>query len=116
MPSLLGIDNGLTVTKAVIFDADGTQLAVARRRVPQSIPQARHVERDMNGLWRATAEAIAEAIEGSGRLAGDIAAVARRAGLNAWSHPPPHRPARRACRASSTCSARCRSAPISPAR
>ena len=76
MPSLLGIDNGLTVTKAVIFDADGTQLAVARRRVPQSIPQARHVERDMNGLWRATAEAIAEAIEGSGRLAGDIAAVA----------------------------------------
>jgi L-xylulokinase len=76
MPSLLGIDNGLTVTKAAIFDVDGTPLSVARRRVPQSIPQARHVERDMAGLWRATAEAIAEAIAASGRPADDILAVA----------------------------------------
>jgi L-xylulokinase len=76
MPSLLGIDNGLTVTKAVIFDIDGTQLSVARRRVPQSIPQARFVERDMAGLWTATAEAIREAIALSGRPASDIKAVA----------------------------------------
>ncbi len=76
MASLLGIDNGLTVTKAVIFDADGTQLSVARRRVPQSMPQARFVERDMAGLWSATAEAIREAITLSGRPASDIKAVA----------------------------------------
>ncbi|MGB3539574.1 MAG: FGGY-family carbohydrate kinase [Mesorhizobium sp.] len=76
MSSLLGIDNGLTVTKAVIFDADGTQLAVARRRVPQSMPHPRFVERDMAGLWEATADAIREAITLSGRLAGDIKAVA----------------------------------------
>ena len=76
MPSLLGIDNGLTVTKAVLFDVGGAQLAVARRRVPQSMPRPRHVERDMEGLWRATAEAIAEAIARSGRPASDIAAVA----------------------------------------
>ncbi len=76
MPSILGIDSGLTVTKAVVFDADGTQLSVARRRVPQSIPRPRHVERDMEGLWRATAEAIREALAASGRPASDIAAVA----------------------------------------
>lgn len=76
MPSLLGIDNGLTVTKAVIFDEDGRQLAVARRRVPQSMPQARWVERDMAGLWQATAEAIREAVSLSGRPASDIKAVA----------------------------------------
>lgn len=76
MPSLLGLDNGLTVTKAVLFDADGTQLAVARRRVPQSMPLARHVERDMDGLWQATAEAIAEAISLGGRPASDILAIA----------------------------------------
>ena len=76
MPSLLGIDNGLTVTKAVVFDADGRQLAVARRRVPQSIPRPHHVERDMDGLWAATAEAIREALAASGRPAADIAAVA----------------------------------------
>lgn len=76
MTSLLGIDNGLTVTKAVIFDADGTVLSVARRRVPQQMPQPRFVERDMMGLWTATAQAIAEAIELCGRDANDIQAVA----------------------------------------
>ena len=76
MPSLLGIDNGLTVTKAVIFDVDGTVRAVARRRVPQSQPKPHFVERDMGRLWQATAAAIAEAIALSGRPASDIAAVA----------------------------------------
>ena len=76
MPCLLGIDNGLTVTKAVVFDETGTPLSVARRRVTQIIPRPRHVERDMDELWHATAEAIAEAVHGSGRPASDIAAVA----------------------------------------
>ena len=76
MPSLLGIDSGLTVTKAVVFDTDGAPLGVARRRVPQLMPAAREVERDMAGLWRATAEAIAAAIAESGRPAADIQAVA----------------------------------------
>lgn len=76
MPSLLGIDSGLTVTKAVIFDIDGTQLAVARRRVTQFMPKARHVERDMDELWTATADAIAEAIKLSNRPASDIKAIA----------------------------------------
>ena len=50
MPSLLGIDNGLTVTKAVVFDIDGTPLSVARRRVPQLMPKPRHVERAAAGF------------------------------------------------------------------
>lgn len=76
MALLLGIDSGLTVTKAVIFEEDGTPIAVARRRVPQSFPEPRHVERDMDGLWLATSEAIREAIARSGRPASDIKAVA----------------------------------------
>lgn len=76
MPSLLGIDSGLTVTKAVIFDSDGTQLAVARRRVTQFIPKAHYVERDMDELWGATADAIREAIGLSGRPADDIKGIA----------------------------------------
>lgn len=76
MPLLLGIDNGLTVTKAVIFDETGQPLAVARRRVPQIMPRPRHVERDMDVLWRQTAAAIAEAVAACGRPAQDIAAVA----------------------------------------
>ncbi|MGU3399735.1 FGGY-family carbohydrate kinase [Brucellaceae bacterium D45D] len=76
MPSLLGIDSGLTVTKAVLFDVDGTELSVARRRVAQSLPCPRHVERDMDEFWSATADAIAEAIAKSGRPASDILAIA----------------------------------------
>ncbi|OLP61736.1 carbohydrate kinase [Xaviernesmea oryzae] len=77
MPSLLGIDSGLTVTKAVVFDAQtGSPLAIARRRVAQSIPAPGHIERDMDGLWQASAEAIAEALAACGRPASDILAVA----------------------------------------
>jgi len=76
MPTVLGIDSGLTVTKAVIFDIDGTPLAAARRRVTQFIPKARHIERDMDELWNATADAIREAISLSGRPASDIEGIA----------------------------------------
>ncbi|MFC0201505.1 FGGY-family carbohydrate kinase [Paracoccus rhizosphaerae] len=76
MTLLLGIDNGLTVTKAVIFDQAGQVLSTARRRVAQSIPRPRHVERDMDDLWRQTAAAIHEALSSCGRPASDIVAVA----------------------------------------
>ncbi len=75
MPSLLGIDSGLTVTKAVIFDIDGTPIAVARRKVTQFMPKPRHVERSMDELWAATADAIREAIAKSNRPATDILAI-----------------------------------------
>lgn len=76
MACLLGIDSGLTVTKAVIFDESGRELAVARRRVPQILPKPHHVERDMDQLWHATADAISEAVQLSGRTASEIVAVA----------------------------------------
>jgi L-xylulokinase len=72
---LLGIDNGLTVSKAVVFDLDGTVLAVSRRRIAQSFPHPHWVERDLTELWRATAEAIFEAVAACGRHASEIEAV-----------------------------------------
>lgn len=76
MAYLLGIDNGLTVSKAVVFDETGRALATARRRVPQSMPSPHFVERDMDDLWRETAGAIRDALDASGIAPGDIAAVA----------------------------------------
>lgn len=76
MALLLGIDNGLTVTKAVIFDEAGQVISMARRRVPQQMPRPRHVERDMDALWAQTAAAIAEAVTGCPRPPSQIAAVA----------------------------------------
>ena len=76
MDRLLAIDNGLTVTKAVLFDLDGAQIAVSRRNVPQLKPAPRRVERDMADLWRQTAATIREVLETSATDPARIIAVA----------------------------------------
>lgn len=76
MDRILAIDSGLTVTKAVIFDLNGSQVAVARRNVPQSKPAPRHVERDMGDLWQQTASAIRDVLETSQTDPSRIIAVA----------------------------------------
>ncbi|WP_421591346.1 FGGY-family carbohydrate kinase [Shinella sp. M27] len=60
---LLGLDSGLTVTKAVVFRDDGTVVALARREIAQIKAMPRHVERDMAGHWKASAAAIREALD-----------------------------------------------------
>lgn len=76
MDRIVSIDNGLTVTKAVIFDLEGRQIAVSRRAVPQSQPAPRRVERNMTELWHHTAAAIRDVLLQSGTDPHRIAAVA----------------------------------------
>ena len=59
---LLGIDSGLSVTKAVVFSTQGKVVSLAARRVEHLTPAPRCVERDMRAHWLATCEAIREAI------------------------------------------------------
>ncbi|WP_114010296.1 FGGY-family carbohydrate kinase [Cohaesibacter intestini] len=75
MAYLLGIDNGLTNSKAVVFDLDGNAIATARRRIAQRMPQPHFVERDMVELWLATAGAIKEALESAACQPSEILAV-----------------------------------------
>lgn len=75
MAALLGIDNGLTVTKAVIFDTDGHQLAVAKKSIPQLKPAPHFVERNMDALWNQTAKAIKQALLESKLSPSEILAV-----------------------------------------
>lgn len=75
MSRILAIDSGLTVTKAVIFDLEGRQIAVARCNVPQLMPAPRMVERDMDVLWQETATAIRTVLDQSGTDPGEILAV-----------------------------------------
>ena len=72
---LVGIDNGGTVSKAAVFTADGREIAVAGRRVNILQPHPGWSERDMNEVWRDTAEAVREAVEKSGVDPKDIACV-----------------------------------------
>lgn len=76
MDRILAIDSGLTVTKAVIFDLDGNQIAACRRNVPQCKPAPRRVERDTTELWRQSASAIRDVLEASETDAKRIIAVA----------------------------------------
>ena len=48
MSLVLGIDCGLTVTKAVVFDARGTMLGAASRSSPHATPRPHWVQRDAN--------------------------------------------------------------------
>ena len=75
MIALLGIDNGLTVTKAVLFNEFGRQISVSKRTVPQIKSQPRLVERDLDVVWTKTARAVKEAIDVSGLQAANVQAV-----------------------------------------
>jgi L-xylulokinase len=74
--ALLAVDGGLTVTKAVVFAADGRELGVGEARVPQDTPRPRWVERNMDALWDACVGAIRGALDRAGVAADDIVAVA----------------------------------------
>ena len=73
---LLGIDNGGSVTKAVIFDAQGREIASSSAKVPMLRPQPGFTERDMDALWQANLEMIRNVLQASGVDAGQIRGVA----------------------------------------
>jgi L-xylulokinase len=85
----LGIDNGGTIIKAVVFDEQGTEIAGASRKVPVLNPQPGFFERDMEVLWKANLEAISEAVLSSGLSSGQIKGVAcagHGKGLYLWGY------------------------------
>jgi glycerol kinase len=61
---LLGLDAGNTVIKAVLFDRDGRQVAIARADGHQLQPAPGHVERDLGELWANAARPSAACIAG----------------------------------------------------
>ncbi len=73
---LLGIDNGCTVSKAAVFTLDGKELAAAARKSETLTPHPDCFERDMEAMWRETADAIREVLDTSGVAAADVVCVA----------------------------------------
>jgi L-xylulokinase len=71
----LGLDSGLTVTKAVLFDERGHEVATAARTSDVSSPAPGWQERDMDALWRMSADAIRACVSTSGIDSRDIATV-----------------------------------------
>src|SRR5215203_4477086 len=59
-PHLLGIDEGTSAVKAVLYDTDLRTLAEARREKPLQHPRPGWVEQDPNAVLIAVVDAVAE--------------------------------------------------------
>lgn len=72
---LIGIDAGGTMTKVVLFDVKGNELACERRPNIMLLPNEGWTERDADGMWRATCESLQALLEKTGTNPADIVAV-----------------------------------------
>jgi len=72
---IVGIDNGGTMAKAVVFDIEGKQISSASGKVELLTPHPGYTERDMDVLWSENAKIIKEAIDNAGINPNDIIGV-----------------------------------------
>src|SRR5690554_3998932 len=72
---IMGIDDGLTNSKAALFDLNGREIAVASRRFEVSKPKPSWVEGDPEKLWQNTADCIQEVIAKAGIDPAEIGAI-----------------------------------------
>lgn len=71
----IALDQGTTSSRAIIFDAKLSPVAVAQREFPQIYPQPGWVEHDPEEIWASCVAVISEALARAGLHAGDIAAL-----------------------------------------
>ena len=75
MQVLVALDQGTTSSRALVFDATGTVLAVAQKEFAQHFPQPGWVEHEAEEIWQSQAEVAARAVAAAGVVSGDVAAV-----------------------------------------
>jgi len=72
----IGIDNGGTLCKAVLFDNKGKEICSASEELIMITPASGHTERDMEELWQANCRVIRSVMEKSKADPADIKGVA----------------------------------------
>jgi len=72
----MGIDNGGTATKAVLFNASGDTLGSSSRKIPMILSEPGFTERNMDALWKANCDVISETIASARVDPHDIKGVA----------------------------------------
>src|SRR6476646_10465171 len=73
--ALLAIDQGTTSTRAIVYDAALTPLAVVQRELRQIYPAPGEVEHDPEEIWRAVVDTVRGALAKARLTAGDIAGI-----------------------------------------
>jgi glycerol kinase len=72
---ILALDQGTTSSRAIIFNKQGSIVAVAQKEFTQYFPQPGWVEHDANEIWSTQLGVAAEVITKAGLSAEDIAAI-----------------------------------------
>jgi len=72
---LLAIDQGTTSTRAILFDAALTPVAMAQQELPQIYPAPGWVEHDPEEIWSASVATARAALVQAGAGAGDVAGI-----------------------------------------
>ena len=75
MRYILAIDAGTTSSRAILFDHQGQQKAVAQHEFPQYFPEESWVEHDAQEIWETQLKAIREVMATDGIDPTDIAAM-----------------------------------------
>ncbi|MBN9070519.1 MAG: hypothetical protein J0H34_02750 [Rhizobiales bacterium] len=82
---LLGIDAGSSITKAALFDLEGTELARAAERVELRRPRPGWCEVDPDEAWNAMRNAVTALVAKAGVEPREIAAIGVSAAMvGAW--------------------------------
>lgn len=72
---ILSFDQGTTSSRAIVFDKQGSIIALAQKEFKQIFPQPGWVEHDANEIWSTQLGVAAEAIIKAGLTVKDIAAI-----------------------------------------
>ncbi|HIY91462.1 glycerol kinase GlpK [Companilactobacillus sp. HBUAS56275] len=72
---ILAIDEGTTTARAIVFDHNGQQVAMARHPIRQILPNPGWVEHEPNEIWNAVQTTIATALIDSGIKPKQIKAI-----------------------------------------
>jgi glycerol kinase len=73
--AVLAIDQGTTSSRAILFAADQSILAMAQQEFTQHFPKPGWVEHDCEEIWDSVVSVCRQAIAKAGLSAGDVAAI-----------------------------------------
>ena len=72
---VLGLDQGTTSSRAIVFGHDGQAVGSAQEEFEQILPRPGHVEHDPEAIWSSQLAVAKRALAAAGVSAGDLAAV-----------------------------------------
>ena len=72
---IMALDEGTTSLRTIIFDKQGNEISVGRRKFEQIFPHEGWVEHNATEIWNAQLESAKEALANANLTAADIAAI-----------------------------------------